>query len=386
MAAHAKKSPSASGTWMKCSAAIPFADAIGAKGTESSYAATGTAIHEVAEKCFTKGFVPDDFLGKEVYGIVMEEDHIETAQTFVDFVNNIPGAGMYEQRVNVEVIENCWGTADVIKSHNTHMNVVDLKTGYGVKVDAKENKQGLCYSLGAFNSIGDLFGIETVTFTIVQPPLGHIDSYTFDVERLEEFKQELIEADKRIDNAREIIEEHGPDNLPDEVVDEIFAPSEKVCKFCRAKPFCPAQWALATRAARADFGSLTKPEIIEFAELAPVIKDFLKAIEAEVKKDLLADKPVDGFKLVEGTRQRVWKDEERLIKKLKKQYPDRSKDFWMSEPELLSVAQLEKVMKKEPFDLNFHVKREDGKPTVVPEDDPRQPYDKHAEAVKDFSE
>lgn len=385
MAAHAKLSPSGSHTWMKCPGSIPLVERLDIKGGESIYASMGTAMHEVSERALKSGgrLTPSSFIGAEIYGHTITKDMVDICDVFVNFTNEIPGFAAYEQRVHVPVIENCWGTADVVKVHDGHLNVIDLKTGYGVAVDAHENTQGLCYAYGAFAAYDPVFDIEKITFTIVQPPLNSISSFTFGVERLEEFAVELKEAEHRINKARPTVYKMDLDN-PDPAWKEIFVPSEKACKFCAAKIFCPAQKDLAQRAAKADFGVFKKSEFGYWMEQIPLLKDFINAVEDRVFKDLSSGREVEGFKLVEGKRSRKWKDEEALLEELTLLYDDRP-DFYLTPPKLMSPAQLEKSLKDEPFDIGRHVVREDGKPVIAPNDDPRSPVNPGDSARKDFA-
>lgn len=387
MAAHAKLSPSGSHTWMNCPGSIPLTERLDLKGGESIYASMGTAMHEVSERALKSNgrLTPSSFIGAEIYGHTITQDMIDICDVFVNFVNEIPGFAAYEQRVHVPVIENCWGTADVVKIHDGHLNVIDLKTGQGVAVDAHENTQGLCYAYGAFAAFDPVFDIEKITFTIVQPPLNSISSFTFGVDRLEEFEVELKEAEERINKARPVVYEMDIDSHdPAPGWEKIFVPSEKACKFCAAKIFCPAQRALAQKAARSDFGSFKKSEFGYWMSHIPLLKDFINAVEERVFKDLSAGREVEGFKLVEGKRSRKWKDEDLLLEELTLLYDDRPY-MYLTPPKLMSPAQLEKSLKDEPFDLRQHIEREDGKPVVAPEADPREPINPNDSARKDFS-
>lgn len=372
MAQHAKLSPSAAGTWMTCPGALPLRtklidEGLVNPGKSSIYADLGTAMHEVAEKCLNDDMDPKEFIGHEVYGHEITEDMAKISAVFVDFVRELEGWKSYEQRVRVHSVDGVWGTADCISFHKGHLRVNDLKTGRGVKVDAHENKQLLCYALAAYHEYSMVWDIEKVTVTIIQPPLNHIDSYEISITRLEAFEEELIAAVQR---------------MKDEP--ETYVPSTKACKFCAAKPWCPAQHDMANEAAVADFESITRTELVEWAKKAPIIKDFLKSIEDRVKADLDDGKQVPGFKLVEGRRDRVWTDEKEFQAKLLKAFP--GEDFYFTKRKLLSPSQMEKAMKGRPFDYSEFVTRKEGKPTVATEDDPRDAYSPASAAAEDFSE
>lgn len=58
------------------------------------------------------------------------------------------------------------------------MHIIDLKYGKGVPVSPVGNSQLMLYALGAYNSYGDIYNIETVTMHIVQPRVDNTDSYS----------------------------------------------------------------------------------------------------------------------------------------------------------------------------------------------------------------
>mgnify|MGYP001413437033 CR=1 FL=1 len=80
------------------------------------------------------------------------------------------------------------------------MQVIDLKTGGGVRVDAKDNTQLLCYALGAYLKYGIVYDVDMITMTIVQPPMNSIDSWTVSLEELMSFARELKLAYAAIQN------------------------------------------------------------------------------------------------------------------------------------------------------------------------------------------
>lgn len=377
MGQHAKLSPSASGTWMTCSGQLPLyskllSDKTLFKSDNSSvYAEIGTAIHEVCENILNDStLATKDYVGATVNGHEMTEDHMETAQVFLDYVNSIPhDFASYEQRVKVPYIDDCWGTADVIKIKGNHLYVIDLKTGAGVRVDAHENTQGLCYAAGSYDAYADIFDIEKITFIIVQPPLDHISDFTFGPARLEEFGEELKDAVRRM--------EEEP---------EVYTPSEKACKFCACKPYCPAQHELAQRAAQSDFTLFKKSELTEWGEMLPILKDFVKGVEDRITKDLKAGRQVGGFKLVEGKGSREWKSTDKLEKAMASKGID--VEECKTEPQLLSPAQMETLFRKEKvtFDLGPHILRKPGNPTLTSADDPRSSIDPNQAAKDDFKD
>lgn len=397
MGQHAKLSPSASYTWMTCPGSILLADRLQLKSTESVYASMGTAMHSVSETCLRRGIKnASEFIGRKVEGVEITADMAETCQTFIDYVNSIDtgdaGFVAYEQRVKIPYVGNCWGTADVIKvvcrPGWTILHVIDLKTGAGVPVDANENTQGLCYGAGAFDMLSPIYDFDEIIFTVVQPPLNSISSFAFDVDRLERFKQELIEAEERIITHKPLVDKLNLDAFDSfELWAGVFNASDKACKFCAAKLYCPAQRKMVQDAARADFSDSRTDDLTKYLTMwmnkVPLLKEFIKAVEGTVEKKLLAGQRVSGFKLVEGRKTRVWADEKALADALEERFDD---EIYTTKPELLSVAQMEKALKGLDFNLTPYITKTPGSPTVVPEDDPRPPLNPSNSAKDDFKD
>ena len=60
---HSRLSPSAAHRWMLCPASVPFQKKLGIISQSSEYAAEGTAVHEIIERCLKDGAEPIDFIG-----------------------------------------------------------------------------------------------------------------------------------------------------------------------------------------------------------------------------------------------------------------------------------------------------------------------------------
>src|SRR5690606_41993378 len=64
------------------------------------------------------------------------------------------------------------------------LEIVDLKYGKGVQVDAEGNPQLRLYALGAYNEFGALYDFQTVRMTIVQPRLDHVSTEELSLDEL----------------------------------------------------------------------------------------------------------------------------------------------------------------------------------------------------------
>jgi len=361
--AHARLSPSASVTWMTCPGAVHLPPDPGSDKS-SDYAARGTAIHSLSEKCLVNDTDPQTYIGQVIDGFTIDEGMAKIASIYVEFVRSLPGLKRYEVKVTLEdVIADCYGTADCVAMRPGHLTVADLKTGAGNRVDAENNTQLLCYALGAFLKYDDLYDFEKITLVIVQPPLENISTWTVSREELIDFASKLVDAKKRIDNE------------PD-----VFVLSEKGCKWCRSKSSCPEQRRLANEAAAIDFAS-PQSDLSKYMDMVEHLRSFADAVENAVKETILQGGSVPGWKVVEGRRTRAWKDEAMVESILTGQ----GLTNIYTQPKLLSVAQMEKALKKEGVDLEMFIEVKQGNPTLAKESDKRESTNKAAQAAKDFA-
>lgn len=365
MAAHAKLSPSGAARWMTCPGSVHLTATLPPQEGSSVYAARGTAIHSLSEMALKANTQPEDYLGQVVDGFTVDEDMAKISRIYVDIARETMGTKYYEIRVSLEdVIPDCFGTVDMVAMREGHLIICDLKTGAGVKVDVENNHQLMLYALGAYAKFSWLYDFSKVTMVIVQPPVSELpSSWTITVGELMAFADEVREAYRRI------IEEPTT-----------YVLSEKGCKWCRAAHICPEMQKLAAKAAATDFATESVEDIAAWLEKVPLLKQFIEAVESTAKDALMSGKPVPGWKVVEGRRSRVWKNEAEVIDALAE-----FKDKIFSRPELLSVAQMEKALKGQPVDLNDLIEVKTGQPTIAPESDKRAAITRDGTAAKDFA-
>jgi hypothetical protein len=297
MAKHAKLSPSAADRWMICPGSVHLIDVkkITSKGGDA--ANRGTAIHTLSEKAL-KGKVPcSDFLGATLEKIKVTDDMVTIAQTYVDYVSAASGDKFYEQKVTVdELISDCWGTADTVICRPERLTVADLKSGVGFRVEAMDNKQLLIYALGAYFKYDWIYDFKEITMVIIQPPLDNISTWTITVDELMAFKQELLDAKRRIDEQK-----------------DLFVMSQKGCQWCPAKFVCPEHLAIANQAAQIDFKGKIPDDLSYWLEKLPILKGFISSVEETAYGKLIAGELVDGFALGKAVKRRAWADEDDVI-------------------------------------------------------------------------
>lgn len=380
--AHALLSASGSHRWSTCPASIRLESAL--PYTSSKFADEGTAAHEVGSWCLINNAMPDQYPlpAVEVNGVQwpVTNDMKNHVSTYIEEVRGRVGTGslLVEQKVNYSTwidVEDSFGTSDSVILHDDRIEIVDLKYGMGVRVDATENEQLLLYALGALYEYEMLGDFKTVTTTIVQPRLNHVSDFEISVDDLKAFGERMQVAARR---AMDVYEATTPPKPED------FKPSEDACRFCKAKATCPALYqevetetrdlfaALVENGASAMAAAVLEDRLAQAMEKVSLIEDFCKAIRSETERRLLAGHPVPGFKLVEGRRgNREWTSEDEAEAALKSM---RLKVDDMYDLKLKSPTKIEKVLKDNPrrwTKLQELISRSDGKPSVAPESDKR---------------
>ncbi len=382
MSGHATLSPSGASRWMQCPASVAMTD--GMRDTAGDDAKYGTDAHELAALCLDTGCEAADLRGNTMgEGNTVDDEMIEGVQRYIDDVRKIADGGtlLVEQRVPLEHITgelNATGTADTVIVKGDELIIVDLKFGRGVRVDAENNPQLRLYALGAMAAFAHE-PFTTVRTIIHQPRLGHVSEEVISAGALSAWGEEAracaLTARVALERKR-----NGAEQLPED-----FGPSDKACRWCKAKATCPALAAKVQADVGADFDDLTKEVVQRPAAMVEVdlakamaatdlIEDWIKAVRAEVERRLLAGTDVPGFKLVEGRRgARAWTDEQAAEDMLRKQFRLTIEEAYNLK--LISPTQAEKVLKESPkrwAKVQALIAQSTGKPSVAPASDKRQ--------------
>jgi hypothetical protein len=359
---------------------------------ESEAAAWGTACHQIAEKCLRGGKDAVEFLGTaektKEHSFVVDEEMAETAQTYVDYVRGQtteaisnavvaghPGVGLIdevlliEQKFSLAKINppfDAGGTGDavILDRVNKTIEIVDLKGGRGVVVEAVGNKQLRTYALGAvLANPGDW---RTVRVTIVQPraphPDGRVRSEEFDVIDLFDWTVDLQEA---MDVAHVALTERGAYDAEGWAVTYLEAGDH--CLFCKAKATCPALQQTALAEAHTYFkpeGGMAQPpapqtltleQMVRVLDHADMIQNWLNAVRAYAQ-----DQAEMGVEVAAGDSRyvlapkratRKWRIDEADALAALQLRTSRDQDEFLNEPKMMSPAQVEKVLGKKGFEV-----------------------------------
>jgi hypothetical protein len=276
---------------------------------------------------------------------------------------------MLEQRLDFsEWVPEGFGTGDVVIVSGGTLEVIDLKFGKGVQVDAKDNSQLRLYALGAWNEYEMLFDIENVRMTIVQPRLNHISTDEMKLTDLVEWADTYVKP--RADMAMNGEGEYVPGAH---------------CRFCKARFTCRAR---AKEAIEADFKEpalLDDSEIAELLNKVEQIEKWAKDIQEYARSKAEQGTKFTGWKLVEGRSVRKYSNPEEVANRL---FAEGYGESDLYERELKGITALEKSLGKKRFNelVADLIVKPAGKPSLVPEDDKRPEYNSLAAAQADFSE
>lgn len=342
----------------------------------------GTCCHQIAEACLRDGREAAEWIGQIVKGkkhsFECDDEMAETTQAYVNFVRerfgrcnpddsadpSLWGSLAIEQRFSLASLKppfDAGGTADAVIHDPVvrSIDVVDLKSGRGVAVDATENKQLRTYALGAMLANPGL-KVDTITVTIVQRraphPAGRIRSETFHVADLVEWTGDLLAAMERSKYAlgayKDVNHPAGGQSLA--VWGSQFLKPGSWCDktFCKARGFCPALQQAAYDEAGVWFDDLDQPRLAnapgamspealaQALDAADMIEGWVNAVRAYAHTQAEMGVTIPAYMLVERIGRRRWKDEAGAEAKLK---------ALVDEPytkKLVSPAQAEKLLGK----------------------------------------
>ena len=218
-----------------------------------------------------------------------------------------------EHRAVFPTIAGAYGTADLIVRNGSTIYLIDFKFGAGVRVlalypDGDEdviNAQLLFYIAATRHSLPEFFaGVDRIVLTIVQP-----QSIEADAEMVSSVEVTHAELDMFIATYRSACEEalseaprleRGPH-----------------CRFCAAKPICPAYTGPLLDLAQFMAPAPATPPSKEYLQLlsdglnlVDAVKNIGTALRDQAKRALENGNLVPGYGLSTGRAERHWRDDE----------------------------------------------------------------------------
>lgn len=406
MTTHAQLSPSKRSRWALCPGSIREEAKYPEQGGGPA-AIDGTHSHTLLEQCFKGEPVePAAFIGLTLTDhegeFTVDASRVERVKVAYDYIMERSMGGMFkvvsETRVDPAFLlgrDDLSGTVDIQIIAGDTLELIDYKDGMGIVI-AEGNMQLEQYAYGVLAGyklpVNGAYPFEFVRMTIIQPKLAlrgmpAITSHTVTVRSL-------------LDNMGTIILQAAATDKPDAPL----VPGESQCKFCRAKGSCSAlasnvmegvgvmfqpvqtqNTEIAQQAADKDPAKMDDQQLRQIMEGAPLMRQFLEAVEAETLRRLNGGVTIAGLKLVNGRGSRAWSlPEDQIAEKLIKMGVPKGAVY---ETKLVSPAKAEKLtweatkagekIKKQLSDRQLktldqeYVVKMAGKLTVVPESDSR---------------
>ena len=371
--AHAMLSASSAARWLACPPSAVAAAAY--ENTSSEYAAEGTMAHEVAEIVAREGIRPET--GGDGFAADVTAEMLDCAAGYRDYIQEqirTPDAvQMLERRVDFSAyVPDGFGTCDCIIIQGDTLTIIDYKYGKGVAVSAENNPQMRLYALGALNDYGIAYDVENVEMHIYQPRINNISTERLTVSALLEWAEDVVKP-----TAAKAAKGKGD-----------YSPGAH-CRFCPHAGRCRALTRVCTEyvtahGARTAVPVLAPHEVAEVLQMEPLVTLWLKRVRDQAMTTMLDGGEIPGYKVVEGRQgARRWTDEHLVAWMLDNAGYTRDE---YTTTTIFSPAGMDKAIGKKKVEelLGSCVERSPGSPTIVPVSDKRPPYDREAEAKKDF--
>lgn len=372
MTEHAKLSASSAYRWLACPPSVALSEEYPDKA--STYAQEGTDAHTLCQYKVEKALgrdADDPVENLTYYNAEMEN----CAEGYADFVMDKVAAArkickdaivMVEQRLDFsKYVPGGFGTGDCVIVADGSLYIIDFKYGLGVIIEAVRNPQMMCYALGALQMFDELYDIKEIHMSIYQPRRQNVSTYTMTKNALLDWAKKTL-----MPTAKLAFEGKGEFQAGDH------------CRFCKAKAVCRKRAEYNLELARYDFAMPSTLEPREIAAILPKI-DSLVAWGEDIKKyaldQALAGTNYEGYKVVQGRSTRKYTSESDVAKAVV------AEGFNPYEKKLLGVTAMQAMLGRKRFNeiLGKFIYKPEGKPTLVPETDPRPVMNS---AATDFKE
>lgn len=374
---HALLSASSAHRWLVCTRAPRLEETL--PETRSEYADEGRLAHAIAELRLRKQYT--DPMGQKAFNEKLNElkqnplysnEMMSYIDVYFDYIANLvysfpsqPYVAIEKRLDYSEYVPEGFGTGDCIIISGTDLYVIDFKYGKGIPVSAENNPQMKLYALGAYTESSFLYNIEKVTMIIIQPRLDNISESTISIDELLAWGEEIRPIAQKAYNGEGefVIGEH--------------------CRFCRAKALCRARAEFNTAIEPKPLELLSDEEIGLILTKAQDLKAWVSDLEEYSFKAIMEGKTIPGWKVVEGRSTRQFTSIDEAFNVLKQDGID---EAVLYERKPITLTAVEKLLGKAKFNklLGNYVAKSEGKPTLVPESDKREPL-KRPNAQDDFN-
>jgi hypothetical protein len=304
---------------LHCPASVRLAEKVPAHLRKpSAYAERGTALHAaMASLLGDDPPILENLVGRTFNGYVITSADVETAlrpaHAYTAALIDTPEAAYFlEHRVAFPSGDGAFGTVDLIVRIGRIAHVIDLKFGAGVLVralypDGDEdviNGQLLFYAAAARHSLPEFFAdVNNIVLTIVQPT-----SIEPDAETVSSVTVTHSELDEFIAAYRAACAEA--------LSDTPRLARGAWCRFCPARPICPAHTGPLLDLAQFTMPTPTLPDRAAYLQiladglaLIDAVKDLRVALHDQAKSALQNGDVVPGYTLSAGRAERHWRDE-----------------------------------------------------------------------------
>jgi hypothetical protein len=373
--------PSAADRWTTCAASPRFvlenADLIPAD-LSSKFSQEGTTAHEIAA-----AFLQDREPNSDNCPTPIDGDMRLHGFDYAEYVQGLRTTQPLLGHLIVEQKQGLWyypgrnAVVDAAVINPDSLHVIDYKYGAGVVVSPVENLQATIYAYQIALPL-DLPLDFPVTVHIYQPrgrdagdSAAHVWETTIG---------DIAERAGRIAGAADVIRLNN--ETKGNPLD--FAPSEKACRWCPAKAFCPARQNEMLDGIEAldtieQPKPLPLPEALSIEQLAAVLKHkdniakWLNDVEEYATNRLRDGNTVPGFKLVMSRGgNRYWSDPKKAAELLVSSTVLKRAE--VIEEKTITPAAAEKLVGKKKFaaELTALITRNPGAPELAPEDDKRE--------------
>ena len=379
--AHALLSPSSSHRWMHCTPSARLEENL--PESTSSAAEEGTVAHELAEYAldmYLKGEylplldelpTPKHIAENKYYSSEMDKYVTDYICYVCDLYETQEGAEMHIERKFdlTSYVPECFGSCDCDIVGEKVLNIIDLKYGKGVPVDAKDNSQLMMYALGVLRTLSPKrqAEIETVRMHIAQVRLGNYSVFEMAARDLTHWGIHVLRP-----TAEKAWAGQGETKVGSH------------CKFCKFKAQCRAQKEALVNEfeTHGETKALTLDEIGDILSKSDMFTDWLASVKTFAMQAATRGEKVKGWKLVEGRSVRAINDTETAIERLKA-IGFSTEDITNSK--LKGIGDLERLVGKKPLaaTLDGLIVKPQGLPTLAPESDKREAL---SPTIDDFEE